>query len=277
MKAGGIHTYRIMGPIILFGLFLSLVMFFFNDKVVPQANNNFKSLYYEIAHKRPVLKVEEHTFTDIKNYTLYVENVNHKTSLMNGVVIYKREDGKLPTMITAMQGIWIVNNEQEIILKLSNGSIHQTDELDPGKHSKLSFNNYIINIDISDSNTQYSMRKKSIREMNRNELKEEISALRKNNIKHNSLLVELNMRSVISFACFVFVLIGLPLGIKMHRSGKSIGFGVSLALIFLYYSLLVLGITFGEKGHLPPAVSVWIPNIVIGVIGIFLISKSLKQ
>ncbi len=71
-------------------------------------------------------------------------------------------------------------------------------------------------------------------------------------------------------------LTGIPLGIKARKKGKSIGFSLSLGLFLLYWFLLVEGITMGERGIAPPLFSVWIPNLITGIAGTWMIYRTAK-
>lgn len=82
--------------------------------------------------------------------------------------------------------------------------------------------------------------------------------------------VELHRKLSIPFACFVFGLIAIPLGIQPVRAVRSRGFAVSLALTFCYYVLLTGGETLALGGYLPAAVALWIPNVVLGTLGLYL-------
>ncbi len=81
------------------------------------------------------------------------------------------------------------------------------------------------------------------------------------------LVVEVYKKINMSIASFVLILIGIPLGIRAHRSEKSIGFGISLILFAMYWGLFLGGIALELKGAAPPAIGVSLPNIVFFVFG----------
>ena len=84
------------------------------------------------------------------------------------------------------------------------------------------------------------------------------------------LLVEAYKKINMSIASFVLILVGIPLGIRAHRSEKSIGFGISLLLFALYWGLFLSGIAMSLRGVLSPAVGVSLPNIVFFVAGVII-------
>jgi len=80
--------------------------------------------------------------------------------------------------------------------------------------------------------------------------------------------VEIAKRYAFPLATVVFVLIGAPLGIQPRRSGKGVGFGISVLLTFGYWTLLQIGMAMGKGGALPPMVAAQLPNVV-GLAGSF--------
>jgi lipopolysaccharide export LptBFGC system permease protein LptF len=61
------------------------------------------------------------------------------------------------------------------------------------------------------------------------------------------------------------------------KGGKTIGFGMSLGVIFVYYMLLVVALNIGEKGYIPSCYIMWLPNFVIASIGLILFRKMGKK
>ena len=73
------------------------------------------------------------------------------------------------------------------------------------------------------------------------------------------------------------VLLGIPLGIRNMRGGKSYGFVISLLVLLIYYLLLISAEALGKSGNIPPLVSMWMPNILLGFLGIYLFINASKE
>jgi lipopolysaccharide export system permease protein len=58
---------------------------------------------------------------------------------------------------------------------------------------------------------------------------------------------------------------------------RSRGFAVSLAIIFTYYILLSMGQGFAEQGDLPPVIGLWLPNVVLGAVGVALFRRAARE
>jgi len=90
--------------------------------------------------------------------------------------------------------------------------------------------------------------------------------------------VEIHKRLAMSASCFVFVLIGIPLGVRTRRSNLMVGFGVSFAIILLlYYPLTLAGQVMASDRRLPVAPSLWGANVVIMIIGVALLRRVFRR
>ncbi|MCK5533949.1 LptF/LptG family permease [bacterium] len=275
MRSSGLSLYHIISPILLLSLTVSLLLVFYNNNYAPRLQFSFKKLYYEIIYKAPLLKFDEHTFTNVQNYQIYIEKINKKKNELKGIVIYRKEKkSDLPTLIIAQSGSLLNPQKEVFTLKLKDGSIQKKDSKNPDKYGQLFFQNYEIPLNFSKTK-DFSLNK-SVLEMDSRELKEKIKTLKKDNAPTSSLEVWYYIRWAIAFTSFAFTLIGIPLGIKAHRGKKSFGFGLSLILFFIYYLLLSISLTLGERGFIDPRLDVWIPNIITGTAGFILLYKTEK-
>ena len=83
----------------------------------------------------------------------------------------------------------------------------------------------------------------------------------------NKYLVELHKKFSIPFACIIFILIGAPLGMMARKGGFAISMAFSLGFFIIYWMFLIGGEEFADRGLLSPALSMWLPNIVLGIFG----------
>ena len=89
--------------------------------------------------------------------------------------------------------------------------------------------------------------------------------------------MELSKKFSIPFTCLLFAFLGAPLGIKSSRSGKSGSFGVTVAVIMVYYVGLIVTQNLGRVGEIHAYTSVWIPNIILICVVIYVLYKMQKD
>ena len=83
-------------------------------------------------------------------------------------------------------------------------------------------------------------------------------------------LVEIHKKFSTSFACFIFVLIGAPLGIMARKGGIGTGILYSLAFFVIYWICLIGGENLADRLIISPELAMWASNIIIGAFGIFI-------
>ena len=266
MKAGGIHFYRIVVSLIFVGVFLTGVTIFLNEILVPNSNFLRRDLYRKVILKRPLPKIAENVFFEGgKNRMFYVRKYDKDSNkMMNITVFEKAERNKYPNIIEASYGNWENYNwcfyDGVIREHAQNG-----EETHFGRYQKM----------IMPTDTAYDGDSGSYttpREMSFNQLNQKINENKNIGIDVTNMLIELWSKTALPFASCVFVLIGAPLAIAPKRSsGGSIGMGISIIVIFIYYIIMSAGRALGEGKMLDPILAAWLPNITIGVMGAILI------
>jgi len=89
--------------------------------------------------------------------------------------------------------------------------------------------------------------------------------------------VEIHKKYSIPFACIVFVLIGAPLGIMARRGTFGTAASLSLGFFLLYWACLIGGEKLADRGIIDPWFGMWMANIVLGILGIYLTTRSARE
>jgi lipopolysaccharide export system permease protein len=84
----------------------------------------------------------------------------------------------------------------------------------------------------------------------------------KDSKEKREITTEYHKKFAIPFACLIFGILGVPLGITSRRSGKSRGFSVGIGVVLLYYVMQLAGDALGENGQISPVVGTWAPNVI---------------
>ena len=83
-----------------------------------------------------------------------------------------------------------------------------------------------------------------------------------------------SLKTAIPFASIVFIFIGAPLSLTPVKSAKSIGMGLSIIVIFIYYIFMNFGRVLGSNGKIDPMLGAWMPNLIFLVLGLILVSRA---
>lgn len=152
---------------------------------------------------------------------------------------------------------------------MQNGVIY--DLTNDGTDHMLHFREQVI--PYAQSPGEIQQKQKDLDEMTIRELREQRMAYRAAHEDTAEIDMTIQQRFSLPMASFIFALMGAPLGVQKPRSSSSIGFGLSVVIIFLYYAVMTFTGSMG-KGHvIPPALAVWIPNLIALGVSLFLIRR----
>lgn len=308
-RAGGVSFFQMVSPILVSGIFLGGGHLFFMDVILPEANYRARSLMNDIHRARPTLLFTAGIFMkDIPGYSILIDRVNPRNNEIESITIYETSDMRYPRLMTARSGEFHVNETgSRLDLMLYDGELFQQDE-SSGRYFKEVFERQRFSISTAPSGVQRSEGgTRGDRELNIEMMRSKIDewqldideaaaklefgpvspeaeadsvqtaraeaertiSLRQR--QKNSYVVEIHKKYAISAACFVFVLIGAPLGVRLRRGSMGVSVGVSLCFFLLYWACLLGGEELADRDLIDPVWAMWAANIVIGVPGAFLV------
>lgn len=270
IRACGINLIKIINPILVISLLLSIILIALNLNFIPNTFYNARSYLYRLTISSPFLNISEYKFNQLGNIILKVNNIDSKNLSFTNIHIEYIND---KTRIILAKSGQIVKDKTGYNLVINDASIHQIDP--DGKYKIINpIKQMIIPLD-SFSNNINDIYEKTIKMMTFTELVQFIKNFNPSKYRLKELIsakIYLVEMLVIPFACLAFSFIAAPLGL-ISKSGKSIGFGLSFILIFIYYVLLSLGETISYKNIISPYWILWMPDIVLIIIGILLMKK----
>lgn len=271
MRACGIGLNRIAKPIFIFAFAMAFVSFFVNETIVPVMTKQSTELaLFAFGQKNIPEGKENFTFKEVKEggrlkRLFYVGNCKNGV-LHNITVLDSSKEGTIQ-ILQAREG-----KTSPLGWQFQKGAIYTV--TDSGKTLDTTMFN--------DSTVSFGM--DLSKEMNKNLANErnfvqlvkylanpdEIEKADLSEKEVRELKISLYDKIALPLTTIVFVLIGVPLAITPPRVRYNRGFLFSIFIIFAYYLIRALSISFGEAGTLEPALAAFMPNIILTIIGVAL-------
>lgn len=279
-KASGISPYQLLLPVVLVALLISSVTFLMSTVVRPAANLALKKELYGIAKNRVGAALKEKVFNDdFPNILIYAEEIVPPGNTAQGLLILDRRDPKREEVIFGKVALILSDEESNALtMKLFDGTMYERAKNQPG-FSRTHFNIYDFKLDLDEFLTPAQKKERGPKEMSLRRLLKTIHLKEEQGLNTTAEIMELHQRISFAFAPLVFSLLGVSLVLlpKSSRASRSWGLALCLFWLMIYYALLSLGKALGERELLSPALALWLPNLLIGLIAAQFFRKALKE
>lgn len=268
MRACGIGLNRIAKPIFIFAIVMALSSFYINEKIVPVMTQQ--------STKLALWALEQKHVPDGK------ENFVFKESGDNGVL--KRLFYVGLSKKKTLYSVTVLDNSKEgTIQVLQAREGHTTPqgwEFEKGATYTVANDGQVLNTTLFDTSVvkfgldlSKTENKNLAKEKNFAQLLKYLSSSDISQADRQIYTIELFDKIALPITTIVFVLLGVPLAITPPRVRYNRGFLFSILIIFAYYVVRALSLSFGEAGSLTPFLAAWLPNLVLTVWGTFMYYK----
>jgi len=278
MKAAGMSLPQIARPILIAVTACFLLTALTSYYLAPYGNYAVKSLLFDIARKKASVAIKEKVFNDeFSGILLYADRVPVSGEHMEGVLISDtRNTGEQSTIIASRAYLIADPNAMTVTLRLENGATHSVDR-SLKSYRRMDFARYDIKLDLGAAMSAEAGKTKSSTEMTVGEMVKRMRDKKLREADLRELAIEINKKFSIPVSTLVFGILGIPLGIRKHRTAKYWGFTIGLAVVLAYYLLRLGGEALAETGQLTPFIGTWTPNIILGAAGIWLFLRAAAE
>ena len=260
----GISFHRMMVPYIFSATLIAIFSLCLNLFIIPDANKTrleFENQYVKTRFKSVGRNVH---YQISPGEFVFAESFSSWNNTAYKFTLEKIVDNKLVSKISAESAVY---NEEKDRWTLKKYFIREynndlTDKIRSGKQ---------LDTTIALSSKDFYLTEKTVETLNYAELNQLIDTQKMRgdgNVKF--ALIEKNTRFALPFSAFILTIMGVALSSKKRRGGIGWNIGIGIALAFTYILFLRFSQMFVHTGTLPPAIALWLPNVVFAIIAGFL-------
>ena len=260
----GISFHRMMVPYIFSATLIALLSLCLNLFIIPDANKtrlDFENQYVKTRYKSVGRNVH---YQISPGEFVFAESFSSWNNTAYRFTIEKIVDNKMVSKISAESAVY---NEEKDVWTLKKYFIRDynndlTDRIRSGKQ---------LDTTLALSSKDFYLTEKTVETLNYHELNNLIDTQRMRgdaNVKF--ALIEKNTRFALPFSAFILTIMGVALSSKKRRGGIGWNIGIGIALAFTYILFLRFSQMFVHTDTLPPAIALWLPNVVFAIIAGFL-------
>lgn len=262
MRAAGVSLLRILRPVFGVAAGATIVSLLLGEYVVPNANRERDRIYNE-----QIQKVQRHTVNERADFTylgedgriFYIRLYLVSEQRMHEVSMQEFQRGELVRRVDAAEATW--DGAQWVF----TSGFERTFE--NGREVARAFSQLPVP-EISERPPDFAKDVRKPDEMNFLELRAYVEKLRASGARVANYLVDLHIKLSFPLVNLIVVLIGASLATRLRMQSAALGFGLSVAISFVYYAFLRAGQALGHNGALPPYLAAWLGDIVFGAVGL---------
>ena len=195
---------------------------------------------------------------------VYAESFSSWNNTAYRFTLERIEDNKLVSKISAETAVYDTTRQSWRLKKYFIRDYNEdlTDRIRSGRQMDT-----VIPLSVKD----FYFNEKTVQTMDYYELDEMIRVQKmRGDANVKMALIEKNTRFALPFSAFILTIMGVALSSKKRRGGIGWNIGIGIALAFTYILFLRFSQMFVHTDTLPPAIALWLPNIVFAIIAGFL-------
>ena len=273
LRASGFSFLDLTWPFLALAVFFAGVLLLLNHKLAPDGFHSFRKQYAIAVQQISKVDLQPGSFMRLGSWKLYANQVEPDTGRLEGVYLVRAEERTAGLRVSARVGLLTVAEGKSLDLELGSGTV-QLPDAEPDKFTSGRFGRYRIVVPLAGAPVA---RLPDIPEISSSELRQRLAAADTVAQARNEYRVELAMRSALSLAPFVFFWIGAPLGLRLVRHSRGLGFAASLLVLMGYYGLVAVGVGIGRRDDHLARVAPWVSDAAGLALGAVLARRAVSR
>lgn len=275
LRTCGVSLYRLLAPYLIVGAFLSGITLLGSEEIVPQCNSRLSELRSDIRsgktggakQQRVAIPISEAGQT---RWVLVADSMEGTELKGVKLLYFDAKSNDRDFYITAERADW--EGDNWTFYNLRQVQLKASDEAVVLRAEKARVPGFSI------TPQSIGLRTKSPDDLNILQLRNLIADL----LKAGSQVADTEIRDFrtrlyfkysIPLTPLFFIIIAVPLAIRPQRSSSTMGMGMALLIVLMYYALYTMCQKLGATGVLLPLLAGWIPNTALLVTGMALIYR----
>ena len=265
MRASGLSIFYITKTVIIFGAVISLLVFWVNDRIIPQSTSITQKIKIQIEEGIVNKKDKKHEVINylsmygLKNRLFFINKFYPATNTIEGITILEHDEKQnLTRKIIASKGIY-----EERLWKFYNSITYNFDDNGQIIDEPIYIEEEIMTI--PEGPKDFLAQRQRPESMTISQLESYIWKLSKSGATNviKNLKIDLYQKFTAPFTSLIIILLGIPFSLMMRKRATGLSsIGISIMLGFLYYILDAICIAIGRGGIIPPLMTASLSHII---------------
>ncbi len=280
-RASGISFIKIFYPVMILGAAISVGSFFVNDYLLPLGTMKYNQLFRKIMQSTPAVSLESNSVKTLDSASIVMGTVN--SGKVSDLILFDTSDDSEKIIVAGesslgagnVRGVLMqLSMTDALVLSISKKSRHNYDVLESDKTVLNVFDKSVL------GNTNHSAREMTTYDLSRElkQMKANVGDSFSEKRRLKLWTMEFHKKFALPFGSvfFAFLAFSIAFVFGKHR-GQTICLFIGLVVCVLYWAMQIMGQLFVQRIGLDPFWCIWVPNFVIGVMGLSFLLVLLKK
>jgi lipopolysaccharide export LptBFGC system permease protein LptF len=274
LRASGFSFLELTWPFLAMAAAGSAALLLLNHKTAPEGFHSFRKQYAAAAQQISKVDLQPGSFLRLGPWKLYASQADPETGRLEGVYLVRADAQDAGLRVRAREGRLTITPGKSLDLELTQGGL-QLPNKEPERFTAGRFSRYRLSVPVTGApEGQESL---EIPEITSAQLRQRIVEPGRDAQSRNEYRVELALRSAVALAPFIFFWIAAPLGLRLSRHSRGLGFAASLLVLMVYYGLVAMGVGIGRRNDRLSSSAPWLADVTALALGAVLTRRTVSR
>ena len=269
LLACGVSPLRLLRPVLLLAVVAGAADMYVLMRLVPDWNQEFRNITFGLLARRGQEDIKPGVFYD--GFPGKVIFIRERTpdGQWGGVMLADTSQPGRPTVTWAAKGYLELDPVKRLVgIVLPGESVRYVPGAEEGVYDTALARDFRVSVSAESVFGDGGMQARGVAEMSIAQLREAEARKRAEGLSPHQEIIFRHQMFAFPVACLIFALVGVALGLHTRKSGRLGGFVQGIAVIFVYYGILLVMQNLTKGGQFPAEWARWVPNIVTFVLAL---------
>ncbi len=268
MRAAGASIRRILRPIFVMGILVSILNWVMSEKIAPPSAGEARKIENEMGALALAPTFKSNVTLSLDRYTASfgsVQSNQDESMTLTDILLIERRGLNENTIIlsptgTYREGVWTI--QKPLIWNMRGGTAVSMQSGQPMViEERIAVPEFFLTPQPN--------------ELTADELLAQIKSNKEIKRDTTRLEVSYHVKYSLPASCLVFAMVGAAMSLAFGRRGAFVGTLMSMVCVWLYFNLYIVSTeVFGRNAWVSPVVAAWLPNILLLVISAIIIMRA---
>jgi len=270
--SSGVSMLRLNAPILVMSLFTVLLSMLLSERIVPETNaRRIRVQRVDIQKREPNdARIRRNfVYRGEGNIHYHAQTFNTQTNTMRDVIVFRYRDGDVVSDVRAERAVWRMGYwefENGVARVFAKGpETGMTEHVEPFVRRRMS--------ELRETPDDLARLDPEPDAMNYSELKRHVERLRESGSEVNDYLVDLHTKISYPLTNLIMAVLGIGLAARKRKSGLLAGFGITIAIAFMYLAMAEFFEALGKNESISPLLAAWIGPALFSIAGIGMFAR----